>query len=126
MIRSALLTGTFLVACATLAFAQPMSGQGYQGNNNEGPMHQMEGRGEGWGNGWGMMRHGFEHGHEEAIMGIATALASGTFYRFRRGDDEVDIHCPARQSLQDCVSGATQLMHTLQQTGSPVAGGGHG
>ena len=138
--RAALLTGTLLVAFAMPAFAQGPSGQQgqqqrYQGNgqyqNNQGgfgsqgPMWRGNGP-RNWHGGpgsWGDMAERFGPGHMRQLMGIVGALSEGTFYRFKRGKDEVDIHCPPREQLQACVNGATELMKTMQQVGSPVASG---
>ena len=60
------------------------------------------------------------------MMGAMRELASGTFFRFKRGDDEVDIHCPSSIALQSCVGAATDLMSSLRRTGSGGGGGGSG
>lgn len=52
----------------------------------------------------------------------ASMLGTGVFYRFKRGDDEVDIHCPSNMPVQDCVNGATTIMSSLRQNQSPTGG----
>src|SRR5690348_7552999 len=114
--RTALLAGTLLVAFAGSSFAQMPPGQ--QGDQGYGPpQHMWRGMHE-EGGPWGVMGRHFGHEHMQAMMAVIGALSSGTFYRFRRGSDEVDIHCPARLALQDCVEGATTLMKQLPQSGT--------
>ncbi|HET6183265.1 MAG TPA: hypothetical protein VFA03_06680 [Acetobacteraceae bacterium] len=38
---------------------------------------------------------------------------AGTAFRFKRGDQEIDIRCGADQPLQACVNAATTLMDKL-------------
>lgn len=143
--RAALLTAALIAAFAVPAVAQNSSGQqgqqGYQGNpgsqndqDNYGPRGMMW-RGAGpreWGGrgdwrggpgGFADMGHRFGPEHMREMMGIAGALGAGVFYRFKRGDDEVDIHCPPRVSVQDCVNGATELMKALPPAGSAATTG---
>ncbi len=135
--RTALLTGTLLVAFAMPAFAQAPSGQQgqqpyqgsgqYQNNQNgfgpRGPMWRGSGPHQWRGDQWEEMAGRFGPGHMRALMGVVGALSEGTFYRFKRGEDEVDVHCPPREQLQACINGATNLMKTLQQVGSPAVSG---
>ncbi|HJS85402.1 MAG TPA: hypothetical protein VJ779_08065 [Acetobacteraceae bacterium] len=58
------------------------------------------------------------------MMGAIRELASGTFFRFKRGDDEVDIHCPSTVALQSCVGAATDLLGSLRRNASGGGGGG--
>jgi len=52
-----------------------------------------------------------------AMIGpVARAFASGTFFRVKIGDNEIDIHCPASTPLQGCVSSAIELMKGMQAT----------
>ena len=52
---------------------------------------------------WGMMRHRHE--------GDGAA-----FFRFRRGDAEMDIKCPAMENVQACVAAASTLMDKVAST----------
>lgn len=111
--RTALLAGILLVGFAAPGFAQPQNGP-------QGPYNQENG--QNWQGGqsgrWEHMMHGQQM---KGMLALGEALGQGTFYRFRRGNDEVDVHCPPNQSVQECVSGATHLMQTLRQNGSPSA-----
>ncbi|MBV8613752.1 MAG: hypothetical protein JOY66_08255 [Acetobacteraceae bacterium] len=60
------------------------------------------------------------------MMGAMRELGSGTFFRFKRGEDEVDIHCPSSIALQSCVGAATDLMSSLRRSGSSGGGSGSG
>ena len=60
----------------------------------------------------GRMLEGMMRGrHMERMMTrVAHELAQGVFYRVKRGDDEVILHCPQNMALNACVSGATELL----------------
>ena len=143
--RTMLLAGSFLATLLIPAAAQSPSeeqgGQGLQGNpgyendqDDYGPPRQMwrgagpQGR-YGWGR-WrdeggpsGYMGHRFNPEYMPDTMRMMSAGAGGTFYRFKRGNDEIAIHCSPREQLKDCVDGATELMKALPQTGSTAQTG---
>lgn len=52
---------------------------------------------------WRMMRH-----HHEGD--------GAAFFRFRRGDAEMDIKCPAMENVQACVAAASALMDKVAST----------
>jgi len=106
--RKIILAGAMLAAFAAPGFAQPMQGPQDGGHWND--HHE-------WG-GHGMMRGE----HMQDMMHFAQALANGTFYRFKRGDSEVDIHCPQNIPLETCVTGAQQLMRSLPASGASTPG----
>lgn len=41
----------------------------------------------------------------------------GAHFRFRRGDARIDIQCPARESLQNCVEAAGELIDKVSRLG---------
>lgn len=123
MIRTAIVTGALLLGFTTSAFAQqgPQSyQQGQQGYQQQGQAQSPMMGSSAWESGErerGPMGLLDERRMEKALP-LISALANGTFYRFRRGEDEVDIHCPRAVQLQDCIRGATELMSTLKQNQS--------
>ena len=136
--RTMLLAGSFLAMLLIPAAAQSPSeeqvGQGMQGNPGHeddqddppGPMWRGAGpQGRyGWGRWhdeggpWGYMSRRFGPEHMPGTMRMMGEIIAGTSYRFKRGNDEIDIHCSPREQLKDCVNGATELMKALPQTGS--------
>jgi hypothetical protein len=123
--RTALLTVTLLVGFATptLAQNQTPTAQTDQSGGAE-PQSGMNMRGGGRGEG-GFGPMNFMGGERMGVMmRAARELAAGAFFRFKRGDDEVDIHCPPTVALQSCVGAAADLMSALRRTGS--GGGGQG
>ena len=78
--------GVILVAGSGAALAQMPPA----GGPDEGAEHRHER--------WGMMRH-----HRPEGDGAA-------FFRFRRGDAEMDVKCPAMENVQACVAAAGSLM----------------
>ena len=56
----------------------------------------------------GRMMHGRQM--ERMMARLAHELAQGVFYRVKRGDDEVILHCPQNMALNACVTGATELL----------------
>ena len=54
----------------------------------------------------------------EHLERLITALAQGTFFRIKHGDDEVIVHCPQGANLQDCVTAATDLMKAVPEMGA--------
>lgn len=103
--RAALLSAVLVTALAVPAFAQaPMSRQGDHGSWAD---HQ----GVAWGN----------HDHSKAWAdraerrGNIHTWGAGAFFRFKHGNDEVDVRCPPHLALQACVAGATTLLKSLQQ-----------
>ncbi|MDT7952001.1 MAG: hypothetical protein RQ966_10910 [Acetobacteraceae bacterium] len=56
---------------------------------------------------WGMM-HRPMRGPDQAA-----------FFRFRRGDAEIDIKCPASENLQSCVGAAGALMDKVSGMQQP-------
>ncbi len=58
---------------------------------------------------WGMMHH-----HRPERDGAA-------FFRFRRGDAEMDIKCPAMENVQACVAAAGSLMDKVSGMQQPKA-----
>lgn len=106
--RTAILAGALVLGFAAPSFAQAPGLPG-----GAGPHNDWRNNHQGWEGPLGHMRGG----EMRAMMMFAHELASGTFYRFKRGDNEVDIHCPANASLPDCVNGAMHLMHALEQAG---------
>ena len=130
--RATLLAGSLLVAFAMPAIAQAPGGQqgqqanqgspGYQNEQeNYGPPGMMwEGGGpHGWGEWdewhggpgpWAEMHRRFGPEQFQRAFG---ALGAGTFYRFKRGKDEVVVHCAPREPVQQCVRGAIELMKAL-------------
>ena len=123
--RAAFLAGTLLIAFALPAFAQgPSEQQDQQGNQNTfGNQEEQDNSGpHGW---YGM--HNWQGGPGPwANMGRKRAfgaLGAGTFYRFKHGDNEVDVHCPPGVQLRDCIGGAIALMKALPPPGSAAAPG---
>jgi len=116
--RTTLLAGVLLLSFAAPGFAQMQNG-----NQGE-PGHYWNHHDDDRDGGGGWMQGRWMHGdHMRGMMQIAHELAAGAFFRFKRGDDEVDVHCPPNQSLQDCVGAASQLMRNLPQTGTTAATG---
>ncbi len=124
--RTAFLTAALLVGFAAPSFAQnqgqngnyeqPQRGMNMSGGDESGPMNIMGGM------------NGRQMG---PMMQAARELAAGAFFRFKRGNDEVDIHCPPNVALQNCVGAAADLMGTLRrvasgsgESGSGESGGG--
>ena len=88
--------GLAVLAGSGVALAQPpQGGPDARGGpeNSGGPGPEMHPR-------WGMMHH---HHHEDDENGAAV-------FRFRRGDAEMDIKCPADENVQACVAAAGTLM----------------
>ena len=81
--------GAVLLAGSGAAFAQ-MPAPGGSENMDHGPEQHHER--------WGMMHHGHQRDDGAA------------FFRFRRGDAEMDIKCPASENVQACVAAAGSLM----------------
>lgn len=103
--RTALLAGVLLVGFAAPSFAQMQNGphgQDYQHHWQ----HWQDGRMGPW-----------NHFMPRPWMG------AGAFYRFKRGKDEVDVHCPPNQPIGECVNAATHLMQALRQNLSSTAAG---
>ncbi len=120
--RTAFLTAALLVGLAGPTLAQnqtpPAGPPGAGGAEEMQPGMGMRGGEEGG----GPMR--FMNAERMGFMMRAMReLATGTFFRFKRGDDEVDIHCPSTIALQSCVGAATDLMSSLRRTGSGGGGG---
>jgi hypothetical protein len=117
--RKALVTATALIS---FGFALPALAQApatdqepgqagtsaSQRDHDEGDEHEMMG-----GRMLGRMMRGL---HMERMMTrLAHELAQGVFYRVKRGDDEVILHCPQNMALNACVSGATELLKGMSQ-----------
>jgi len=117
--RRALVTASALLSLgfASPAFSQaPPTDRGpgqtgataSQRDHDEGDEHEMMG-----GRMLGRMMRG---PHMERMMTrLAHELAQGVFYRVKRGDDEVILHCPQNMALNACVSGATELLKGMSQ-----------
>ena len=58
----------------------------------------------------GGMMHGMHHGGDGAA-----------FFRFRRGDAEMDVKCPATENVQACVAAAGSLMDKVSGMQQPKA-----
>ena len=58
-----------------------------------------------------MRRHTREHEEEEDEH--ERSSRRGAFVRFKRGDVEFDIRCPADESMRDCVADASTLLDKL-------------
>lgn len=115
--RTALLAGLLLVSFAAPGFAQMQDGQPDQGQS-------FQRQGQEWRGGPPGPLGRFMRGRQmEGMMAMAHELGAGAFYRFRRGNDEVDIHCPSNQPIQECVNAATTLMQALRQNESGAATG---
>ena len=91
-------TGVAVLAGSGVALAQMPPGGGPDG----GPDQHRE-------RGWGMM-----HGMRPRGDGAA-------FFRFRRGDAEMDIKCPATENVQACVAAAGSLMDKVTGMQQPKA-----
>jgi hypothetical protein len=117
--RKAVVTASALMSLglALPAFAQAPTGQepgqagapAAQRDHDEGDEHEtMMG---------GRMLEGMMRGrHMERMMTrVAQELAQGVFYRVKRGDDEVILHCPQSMPLNACVTGATELLKGMGQ-----------
>ena len=89
-------TGVALLAGSGVALAQMPPGGGPEG----GPEQHHEG--------WGMMRH---HMHPRGD--------GAAFFRFRRGDAEMDIKCPVGENVQACVAAAGSLMDKVSGMQQP-------
>jgi hypothetical protein len=125
--RTAFLTAALVVGFTGPTFAQPPTPpSGLPGPGGAGGAEETQpGLAMGPGGGGGPMR--FMNAERMGfIMGAMRELATGTFFRFKRGDDEVDIHCPSTIALQSCVGAATDLMSSLRRSGSGSGGGGGG
>jgi hypothetical protein len=112
--RRALVTASALLSLgfASPAFSQaPPTDRGpgqtgataSQRDHDEGDEHEMMG-----GRMLGRMMRGRQM--EGMMAHLAHELAQGVFYRVKRGDDEVILHCPQNMALNACVSGATELL----------------
>jgi hypothetical protein len=115
--RKALVTASALMSLglAFPAYAQapvgpePGRAPAAQHDHDEGDEHEttMGGRMLG-----GMMRGR----HMERMMArLAHEVAQGVFYRVKRGDDEVIVHCPQSMPLNACIAGATELLKGMGQ-----------
>lgn len=93
-----LCTAAALALAAGPAFAQPPPPPGPHGPWGPKEQHEM------------MMRMM----HERA----------GDSFRFKKGDDEVDIHCSDQQPVQACVEAATRIMQQLQSMKESSSGSG--
>ncbi len=86
--RLYVLAGAALLAGSGVAYAQMQSngpdGGPDQHGEHRGMMHRMHGHGDG-----------------------------AAFFRFRRGDAEIDIRCPATENVQACVVAAGSLMDKI-------------
>ncbi len=82
--------GAALLAGSGVAFAQMPPGSPPGGGPDGGPeMHRGH---------WGMMHR--MHGRGDGAA----------FFRFKRGDAEMDIKCPMGENVQACVTAAGSLM----------------
>lgn len=90
--------GAALLAGSGVAFAQMPPQGGPDGGPDRGPEQHHER--------WGMMHHG----HKDD---------GAAFFRFRRGDAEMDIKCPASENVQACVSAAGSLMDKVSGMQQP-------
>jgi hypothetical protein len=45
----------------------------------------------------------------DRLVRMLPALANGTFFRLKHGDDEIVVYCPANGNAQDCVNAAVDL-----------------
>ncbi len=88
-------TGVAVLAGTGAAFAQMPPGGGPNGPEEHGER-------------WGGMRH-MHHGRGDGAA----------FFRFRRGDAEMDIKCPAMENVQACVAAASTLMDKVASTQAP-------
>ncbi len=91
----------------------PQSGYGRQGPWMMNPHARwMMGGGPGWmmGRGGGMMGR---MGNMRGAMGHRQGAERGAHFRFVRGDDRIDIQCPANRSMEDCVDAAGTLIDKL-------------
>ena len=95
-------TGVALFGGCGIALAQMPPSGGPEGHPMGGPQGGMEHR-EGW-----MMRH--RPGGDGAA-----------FFRFRRGDAEMDIKCPVGENVQACVAAAGSLMDKVGSMQQPKA-----
>ena len=93
--------GAALLAGSGVAYAQMPPGGGPDGGPGGGPEQHHER--------WGMM-------HRMHPPGDGAA-----FFRFRRGDAEMDIKCPAGENVQACVAAAGSLMDKVSGMQQPKA-----
>lgn len=63
---------------------------------------------------------GMEH-HEDWMMRHRPHGDGAAFFRFRRGDAEMDIKCPVGENVQACVAAAGSLMDKVGTMGQPKA-----
>ena len=61
----------------------------------------------------GPMREMMEHGR---FMEGMRALAAGTFFRIKKGDTEIDMHCPPNINMQLCVQAGSAMMSAFSQS----------
>jgi hypothetical protein len=110
----ALVTATALLS---LGFASPAFSQAHptdQGPGQTGasasPRHHEEGDEQEMMGGRMLERMMRGRQMERMMAPLVHELAQGVFYRVKRGDDEVILHCPQNMALNACVSGATELL----------------
>ena len=93
-------TSAAVLAVGGVALAQtPPPGGGPDGGQEQHREH--------WGERGGMM-HRMNHRGDGAA-----------FFRFRRGDAEMDIKCPGNENVQTCVTAAGSLMDKLSGMQQP-------
>ena len=59
--------------------------------------------------------------HHEGWMHRRPQGDGAAFFRFRRGDAEMDIKCPVGENVQACVAAAGSLMDKVGAMGQPKA-----
>jgi hypothetical protein len=137
-VAAAMSTAAFGSACPALAqaagngtndHAAAAQTTGVQTNANE---NDDENDHDGWHghHGW----RGDEHGPHGMMMGgrHGWMMQRGAEFRFKRGDARIDVRCPPRQSLNDCVEAAGKLireiasMHGANPPSPPPGKTGHG
>lgn len=92
-------TGVALLAGGGVALAQMPPGPGGPGGPEGGPDQHGER--------WGMTHRMHPRGDGAA------------FFRFRRGDAEMDIKCPMTENVQACVAAAGSLMDKVSGMQQP-------
>lgn len=127
--RTSVLTAILLVGFASPVLAQnqvPGQPADAGGNSQSQPgmanEHRMMGGMMGGERGEGAMR---SMGAEQ-MRRMMREMAAGAFFRVKRGNDEVDVHCPPDMTMQTCVGAATDLITALTRAttgGSAVTDG---
>lgn len=90
-----------------------MGDQGQAVMGNQGTMSGGQGMMGNQGMMGGPMREMMERGR---FMEGMRALAAGTFFRIRKGDTEIDMHCPPSANMQLCVQAGSAMMNAFNQS----------